>query len=56
MIEKMVLEEFGRCLLSIIHTANGTKGEFVYFCILISALVIPCIILSVFVSLAPVLK
>lgn len=25
MIEKMVLEEFGRCLLSIIHTANGTK-------------------------------
>lgn len=25
MIEKMILEEFGRCLLSIIHTANGTK-------------------------------
>lgn len=25
MIEKLVLEEFGRCLLSIIHTANGTK-------------------------------
>lgn len=24
-IEKMVLEEFGRCLLQIIHTANGTK-------------------------------
>ena len=31
MIEKMVLEEFGRCLLSIIHTANGTKGEFCLF-------------------------
>lgn len=27
MIEKMILEEFGRCLLSIIHTANGTKGK-----------------------------
>ena len=26
-IEKMILEEFGRCLLQIIHTANGTKGE-----------------------------
>jgi len=25
MIEKVILEEFGRCLLSIIHTANGTK-------------------------------
>ncbi|XP_058961239.2 protein lin-54 homolog isoform X1 [Pocillopora verrucosa] len=24
-IEKMILEEFGRCLLQIIHTANGTK-------------------------------
>lgn len=23
--EKMILEEFGRCLLQIIHTANGTK-------------------------------
>lgn len=31
MIEKMVLEEFGRCLLSIIHTANGTKGKFCRF-------------------------
>lgn len=25
MIEKMILEEFGHCLMSIIHTANGTK-------------------------------
>ncbi|KAL9984790.1 hypothetical protein ACROYT_G007123 [Oculina patagonica] len=25
MTEKMILEEFGRCLLQIIHTANGTK-------------------------------
>ena len=32
------------------------KASFVYFCILISALVIPCIILSVFVSLAPLLN
>lgn len=29
-IEKMILEEFGRCLLQIIHTANGTKGEFFF--------------------------
>ena len=31
MIEKMILEEFGHCLMSIIHTANGTKGKFYFF-------------------------
>lgn len=32
--EKMILEEFGRCLLQIIHTANGTKGKSVSTCFL----------------------
>ena len=31
MAEKMLLEEFGRCLLQIIHTANKTKGESSYY-------------------------
>ena len=41
MTEKMILEEFGRCLLQIIHTANGTKGESckTFSCVCVSTLV-----------------
>ena len=56
MIEKMVLEEFGRCLLSIIHTANGTKGEFCLFLHFDFSSYYTLYHLSVLVSLARVLK